>query len=131
MCAGFGGVGLDKGDLPFGTSSQSHYLARSGLTSSSYLPSSSNANTFNNDDHNNNNNHNSSGTRQQQQFYAVSERARDDRIRIQRGVFRSRAEVVASFRRRVEELMNEFEEALIAVDDAPCRGRRGGTGVVL
>ncbi len=64
----------------------------------------------------------------QDRFYAVAERARDERLRVRRGEFRSRAEVVAAFRRRVDELMNEFAEALATVDDVERFGAGGGGG---
>ena len=53
----------------------------------------------------------------QSSFYAVSERARDDRLRVRAGEFRNRAEVVAAFQRRVEDLMAEFAEAITRVDE--------------
>lgn len=53
----------------------------------------------------------------QDSFYAVAERARDERLRVRRGEFQSRAEVVAAFQRRVEDLMAEFAAALVRVDE--------------
>ena len=53
----------------------------------------------------------------QDSFYAVAERARDERLRVRRGEFQSRSEVVAAFQRRVEDLMSEFAEALQRADD--------------
>lgn len=65
----------------------------------------------------------------QDRFYAVAERARDERLRVRRGEFRSRAEVVAAFRRRVDELMDDFAEALATVDEQERFGGGGGGDV--
>lgn len=52
----------------------------------------------------------------QEGFYSVSERARSDRHRIISAEYKTRAEVVAAFQRKVEDLMKDFVIALERVD---------------
>lgn len=138
-------------ELPPGTSSsQSHSSARGGLTSSSHLslPSSSMSASLSSSSSSaasaltttalSSSLSASSGAlvpasastsaSGQDRFYAVAERAREDRLRVRRGEFRSRAEVVAAFRRRVDLLMDEFAEALANVDDVERFGGGGTSG---
>ena len=60
--------------------------------------------------------HSHTQTVTQDSFYASADRARADRTRVLQGEYRSRAEVVAAFQKKMEDLMKEFVGALEKVD---------------
>ncbi|TDL14132.1 hypothetical protein BD410DRAFT_846315 [Rickenella mellea] len=53
----------------------------------------------------------------QDQFYAMSDVAKTERLRVRRGELKNRAEVVAHYERKMFALMREFAEALNRVED--------------